>query len=57
LSQTKASLLVLMFLVVTTSAVVHGTSRANGQAGGITGSADTAGLDIAVVASAAETGK
>jgi hypothetical protein len=43
-------------LVVTTSAIVGGTSRADGQAGGVAGSADTAGLDIAVVASAAGSG-
>lgn len=47
----------LMILVVATSAVVGSTGRADGQAGGITGSADTAGFDIAVVASATESGR
>jgi hypothetical protein len=57
LSQNKGEFIVVDILVVATSAVVGGTSRANGQAGGVAGSADTAGLDIAVIASAAETGR
>jgi hypothetical protein len=44
-------------LVVASSAVVVGAGRADGQAGGVAGSADTAGFDIAVVASAAESGR
>lgn len=53
----KVCVLGLMILVVATSAVVGSTGRADGQAGGITGSADTAGFDIAVVASATESGR
>jgi hypothetical protein len=44
----------LEVLVVATSAVVGGTGRADGQAGGIARSANAAGFDIAVVASATE---
>ena len=53
----KYVFLVMNALVVTTSAVVCGTGRADGQAGGIAGSADAAGFDIAVVASATESGR
>ena len=48
----------IMALVVATSAFIgDGTGRADGQAGGIAGSADAAGFDIAIVASTAEDGK
>ena len=44
------------FLVVATPAV-GGTGRTDDQARGVAGSADAAGFDIAVVASAAEGGR
>ena len=50
-------MLALMLLVVATSTVVGSTSRADGQAGGVAGSADAAGFDIAIVASATESGR